>query len=862
MKAVSEIIGAVSVVIVSIVLFAFVYNWGAPRIQQKQELALFERADSMFDANNPNSLQRKIENIANIEGETTFTSTVKGLWRLFPCSDRDSFGNLLPGCAATGIANNSIEFSFTTSTSNYPIGQGYVPIGTRGTSLSGWIIGGSAFNHRRAITISYSPSNFLEGWNYRKPITISNSGSALTDYQVNVTVDTASLISAGKMRTDCGDIRFTDSDRTTQLNYWLESGCNTASTKIWVKVPSIAAGSKTIYVYYGNPSAASASNATNTMLWYDDFDDKTVGQVPSGWTTSGGTWAVSTDTSVSGTNSLKQTRRTTFGPNPHIYVSSVSIDNVSIEAKIRLNGRSQMGVLARRTSSNTFYFWEIELDDQRITLMRFVSGSSTTLATFSYSVSANQWYKLRLDVVGNSLKGYLDDIIRASATDTRITAPGNVGVHDNIYLDTSPHYVDDFIVRKLASPEPTTSVGNEEIPEQPTLTDYQVLVTLDTAAAISAGKMRSDCADIRFTDSDEETVLSYWLESGCNTASTRIWVKVPSIPAGSKTIYVYYGNPSAASASNGDSTFLFFDDFAGTSLDTTKWIAYANSYSISNGILRINVGGIERTTAFPFNMQDGYIAETKVRFEETAAGYSGVIPEVASSSYTASSNANADATILYMKNAGTSTVYYWIGDGASTSFNVANGASTGWTSSNGVWYITGISIRGGEVKLWRDGTALVTQSGVTWSKNLRYVKLGSFHRDAAYNIQDTSYDWIRVRKFASPEPTVFVGDEESSVALPTSSSCIPTAGTIGKDRASIVCVRVDRFADVLNVTYKIWFRELVDASGNRYKINLVRPPGAPLLSDASSIRISFNGRRQEFQDTKTLIVAEVKIHLA
>jgi hypothetical protein len=60
------------------------------------------------------------------------------------------------------------------------------------------------------------------------------------------------------MRSDCGDIRFTDSDGQTQLNYWIESGCNTSSTKIWVKVPSIPANStKTIYVYYGNSSATS-----------------------------------------------------------------------------------------------------------------------------------------------------------------------------------------------------------------------------------------------------------------------------------------------------------------------------------------------------------------------------------------------------------------------------------------------------------------------------------------------------------------------------------------------------------------------------------------------------------------------------
>ncbi len=106
-------------------------------------------------------------------------------------------------------------------------------------------------------------------WLYRNPISISNSGSALTDYQVLVILDTANLISAGKMRTDCGDIRFTDSDKITLLNHWLEGGCNTTSTKLWVKVPSIPTGSKTIYLYYGNSLASSISNGTATFLAFN-----------------------------------------------------------------------------------------------------------------------------------------------------------------------------------------------------------------------------------------------------------------------------------------------------------------------------------------------------------------------------------------------------------------------------------------------------------------------------------------------------------------------------------------------------------------------------------------------------------------
>ena len=34
---------------------------------------------------------------------------------------------------------------------------------------------------------------------------------------------------------------------------------------------------------------------------------------------------------------------------------------------------------------------------------------------------------------------------------------------------------------------------------------------------------------------------------------------------------MYYGNSSAAAGSSGDNTFLFFDDFSGSSLNTNKW---------------------------------------------------------------------------------------------------------------------------------------------------------------------------------------------------------------------------------------------------------------------------------------------------
>jgi len=97
-------------------------------------------------------------------------------------------------------------------------------------------------------------------------VNISNGGSNLTDYQVNITLNTQALITAGKMRSDCGDLRLIASNDSAQLPYWIEAGCNNTTTRIWVKVPSIPTAGTVIYMYYGNPSAANASNYTAVFL--------------------------------------------------------------------------------------------------------------------------------------------------------------------------------------------------------------------------------------------------------------------------------------------------------------------------------------------------------------------------------------------------------------------------------------------------------------------------------------------------------------------------------------------------------------------------------------------------------------------
>lgn len=104
---------------------------------------------------------------------------------------------------------------------------------------------------------------------YRKPVTVNNaSGAALSNYQVQVSVSYVS----GKMNADYSDIRFTDDDGTSLLDYWIEKSDASTAT-VWVEVPSIGAGqsNKTIYLYYGCPTAVSDSNIGNTFVYGDDF---------------------------------------------------------------------------------------------------------------------------------------------------------------------------------------------------------------------------------------------------------------------------------------------------------------------------------------------------------------------------------------------------------------------------------------------------------------------------------------------------------------------------------------------------------------------------------------------------------------
>ncbi len=132
------------------------------------------------------------------------------------------------------------------------------------------------------------------------------------------------------------------------------------------------------------------------------------------------------------------------------------------------------------------------------------------------------------------------------------------------------------------------------------LTNYQLKFLLNKGAGSDSGNtiylgtnVLDSFNDIRFATSDGNTALDYWVQSVSGIVAT-VWVEVDSVPANpsTKTIYLYYGKAGASSASNGDNTFAFYDDFNDDSIDTNKWTvstdnAVLASYSESGGYARL-----------------------------------------------------------------------------------------------------------------------------------------------------------------------------------------------------------------------------------------------------------------------------------
>lgn len=99
---------------------------------------------------------------------------------------------------------------------------------------------------------------FNDSWLYRKRVPITNSGSNTSNQYVKIPFDTASLIAADKMQSDCHDLRVTN-HQGKLLPHFIDGDsaytCNDSDTAIYVMADSLPSTGNNLYLYYGNSNA-------------------------------------------------------------------------------------------------------------------------------------------------------------------------------------------------------------------------------------------------------------------------------------------------------------------------------------------------------------------------------------------------------------------------------------------------------------------------------------------------------------------------------------------------------------------------------------------------------------------------------
>jgi len=323
---------------------------------------------------------------------------------------------------------------------------------------------------------------YLTGWSYRKSITVSRASGAVTDYQMKILVGESS--GATGENVDCNshclqnfnDLRFTTSDGTTLLKYWIESITGTTPNQlatVWVKFDSIGTGATTFYMYYGNAGASAYSSGDDTFLLFDHFDDGSLN-------TSKWDIAVKTPYSIteSGSNLVLEPSNTTGYSGCGIMAkNAMSSVNISVEALFfrdcPYNNNGGLGFYigaTNKSAQDTTYYGEW-VDVAGLSISQYAGYYSFALykAAYRSAVSTNIFNKWSRGAA-KLQSGRVDtELIVEGTTYTNYCSSTSVNsvypqVHAADYQHHTVNYCDWVFIRQWLSTEPAFgSWGTEEV---------------------------------------------------------------------------------------------------------------------------------------------------------------------------------------------------------------------------------------------------------------------------------------------------------------------------------------------------------------------------------------------------------------
>jgi hypothetical protein len=317
---------------------------------------------------------------------------------------------------------------------------------------------------------------WLSGWTYRKSHVINSASGAGTNYQVKIiahygsgTDSNADVYLNGHCRTDFGDVRFTDDDGTTLLDYWMESKVDSDYAIFWVEVADdLSSNNATIYIYYGKSDATTTSNGENTFLFFDDFPGTSLDANKwNSYTFPTYGSIIVTDGEVRLKMAIITAKQNTFSNYAMEYKAKAVLGEDVYE--ISAMGRQQTNNPQTLSPSDTYLFHASTSTNDQHEIAKWVGGSWTRLVNTANPISSATYYIFQTLLYGTSLTFKRLSTTRseqatASATDSSFSS-GYVALRVDGYSSSTERqsFYDWVFVRKYVSPEPSHgSWGSEE----------------------------------------------------------------------------------------------------------------------------------------------------------------------------------------------------------------------------------------------------------------------------------------------------------------------------------------------------------------------------------------------------------------
>lgn len=261
-------------------------------------------------------------------------------------------------------------------------------------------------------SITFSQNWYNSSWEFRKSHVISGSAGAGTNYQVRIvahkgpgTDNGHDVYMGSNVLDNFGDVRFTASDGTTLLSYWLETGSLASGSQaaFWVEVAADLGTTQTIFVYYGNSSATTTSDGAGTFILFDDF---------TGTTLDGAKWTKQNGGTPSFASGLMTISSNTVDPSKIIATGGPQTNNNAIGARFRVTGginadeRAGVGVRTTNSATPTGYNYLFRnFSAGNLNTIQFLDDGIAWGTATTFAWAKNTFYTMEAFHDGTTLRG-------------------------------------------------------------------------------------------------------------------------------------------------------------------------------------------------------------------------------------------------------------------------------------------------------------------------------------------------------------------------------------------------------------------------------------------------------------------------